>query len=170
MNERDAPSGRIDAAGATSMKQLSGSDVELLKQLLKVFGEAFADSATYQDAIPGDDYLRSLLHKPNFIVLVALQGNDVIGGLAAYELDKFEQDRREIYIYDLAVSEPFRRRRVATSLITELKSVARDRHAYVIYVQADKGDEPAIRLYESVGTREDVFHFDIAVDADRSSS
>ena len=50
-----------------------------------------------------------------------MDGNEVIGGLAAYELDKFEQDRREIYIYDLAVSEQYRRRRIATSLIVELK-------------------------------------------------
>lgn len=146
------------------VKQLSGSDVDLLKQLLKVFGEAFEDVATYQDAVPGDDYLRALLERPHFIVLVAMNGTDVIGGLAAYELEKFEQDRREIYIYDLAVSEPFRRRHVATSLITELKRLARERRAYVIYVQADKGDEPAIRLYESLGTREDVHHFDILVD------
>jgi hypothetical protein len=31
-----------------------------------------------------------------------------------------------------------------------------------IYGQADYGDEPAIALYEKLGTREDVMHFDIA--------
>jgi aminoglycoside 3-N-acetyltransferase I len=147
------------------VRQLSASDVELLKQLLNVFGEAFDDVATYQDAVPGDDYLRALLQRPHFIALVAMSGADVIGGLAAYQLDKFEQDRREIYIYDLAVAEQHRRRRVATSLIVELKRLARERGVYVIYVQADKGDEAAIRLYESLGTREDVHHFDIPVDA-----
>jgi hypothetical protein len=35
--------------------------------------------------------------------LVAIEGEKVIGGLVAYELDKFERMRREIYIYDLAV-------------------------------------------------------------------
>jgi len=42
-----------------------------------------------------------------------------------------------------------------------LKSIARTRGAYVIYVQADRGDAPAIALYESLGVREDVLHFDI---------
>ena len=148
----------------SEVKQLSGSDVGLLKQLLKVFGEAFDDVPAYQDAVPDDEYLRSLLRRSHFIALVAMNGDEVIGGLAAYELEKFEQDRREIYIYDLAVSERYRRRRVATSLITELKRLAKERGAYVIYVQADKGDEAAIRLYESLGTREDVHHFDIPVD------
>lgn len=34
-----------------------------------------------------------------------------------------------------------------------------------MYVQADYGDEPAIALYTKLGVREDVMHFDIAVDA-----
>jgi aminoglycoside 3-N-acetyltransferase I len=35
----------------------------------------------------------------------------------------------------------------------------------VIFVQADTGAEdiPAVRLYESLGTREEVLHFDIHV-------
>jgi aminoglycoside 3-N-acetyltransferase I len=39
----------------------------------------------------------------------------------------------------------------------------------VIYVQADKGDDPAIALYTRLGIREDVLHFDIAVGAPKSS-
>ncbi|PWT80509.1 MAG: AAC(3)-I family aminoglycoside N-acetyltransferase, partial [Blastocatellia bacterium] len=141
----------------------SDSDVEVLKQLLKVFGEAFEDHATYQDDVPSDTYLRSLLRRSYFIAVVAVNGHEVVGGLAAYELDKFEQDRREIYIYDLAVSAKHRRRGIATALINKLKRLAQERGAYVIFVQADKEDDAAIRLYESVGTKEDVFHFDIVV-------
>jgi aminoglycoside 3-N-acetyltransferase I len=143
--------------------QLISSDVPVLKALLKVFGEAFDDADAYGRAVPSDAYLESLLAKPHFVVVVATDGDEVIGGLAAYELEKFEQDRREIYIYDLAVSEPHRRRGVATRLIDELRRLATHRKAYVIFVQADKGDIPAIRLYEALGTKEDVLHFDIAV-------
>jgi aminoglycoside 3-N-acetyltransferase I len=143
---------------------LSSADVDVLKDLLRVFGEAFNETGTYQGAVPSDDYLRRLLSRPHFIVLVALNDAEVVGGLAAYELEKFEQDRREIYIYDLAVAEEHRRRGIATKLIRELQWVARDRKAYVIYVQADREDDPAIRLYESLGTREDVHHFDILVE------
>ena len=86
----------------------------------------------------------------------------VIGGLAAYVLPKFEQARSELYIYDLAVDEVHRRRGVATALIAELRRIAADRGVYVIFVQADHGDEPAIALYTKLGVREDVLHFDIA--------
>jgi aminoglycoside 3-N-acetyltransferase I len=147
-----------------SYKQLSVSDVGLLKQLLKVFGDAFQDTATYQEAVPSDEYLSSLLAGPVFISLVALHGQEVVGGLAAYVLEKFEQNRREIYIYDLAIAEPHRRKGIATQLIRELQHIAKERKAYVIFVQADQDDEPAIKLYESLGTKENVFHFDIPVD------
>jgi aminoglycoside 3-N-acetyltransferase I len=149
-----------------SYKQLSGDDVELFKNLLKVFGEAFDELSTYQDAVPSDSYLQSLLNKPHFIALIAQNGDEVVGGIAAYVLEKFEQDRREIYIYDLAVAESHRRKGIATALIKNLQRIAKERAAYVIFVQADQGDIAAIKLYESFGTREDVYHFDIPVDSD----
>lgn len=76
-------------------------------------------------------------------------------------LPKFEQARKEIYIYDLAVAETHRRRGIATALIRALQKCALAVGAYVIYVQADWGDDPAIALYTKMGTREDVLHFDI---------
>ena len=144
---------------------LKPSDVPVLKALLRVFGDAFGDVATYQHDVPPDEYLRSLLGLPHLIALAALDdAGSVVGGLVAYELQKFERDRREIYIYDLAVANAHRRKGIATALIRDLQRVARERDAYVIFVQADPGDAPAIALYESLGTREDVHHFDIRVD------
>ena len=148
---------------AYSYKELTASDIPLLKQLLKVFGEAFNDVDAYQSAVPSDAYFKSLLAKPDFIVLIAMDGDAVVGGLAAYVLEKFEQERKEIYIYDLAVAEPHRRKGIARQLINNLKAVARRDNAYVIYVQADYGDDPAIHLYESMGVREEVIHFDIPI-------
>lgn len=146
---------------AYSYKQLGAEDVTLLQQLLKVFGEAFRDMESYQGHVPNEEYLRSLLRKSDFIVVVATAADQVVGGLAAYVLEKFEQERREIYIYDLAVQDQHRRRGIARKLIDFLRHIAQEHGAYVIYVQADKGDEAAIKLYESIGTKEDVFHFDI---------
>jgi aminoglycoside 3-N-acetyltransferase I len=146
-------------------RQLTCADVSLLKDSLRVFGEAFGEVDTYQHLVPSDDYLAQLLSKQHFIAVVAMNCEEVVGGLAAYELDKFEQDRREIYIYDLAVMEGHRRRGVATGMIDELRRIASKRNVYAIFVQADLGDGPAIALYESLGTKKTAHHFDIEVRA-----
>ena len=134
-----------------------------MRALNILFGEAFADPDSYGASPPDDAWLESLLAKEHVIALVALTDDQIVGGLVAYELDKFEQARREIYIYDLAVAEAQRRRGIATALIERLRDIAAGRGAWVVYVQADHGDDPAIALYESLGVREEVLHFDIPV-------
>jgi aminoglycoside 3-N-acetyltransferase I len=146
-----------------AFKLLGGEYLPLARGLLAVFGEAFAEPETYGARQPDDAYLARLLGKPQVLVLVALDGATVVGGLIAYELEKLEQARSEIYIYDLAVAEAHRRRGLATGLIGTLGKIAKPRGAWVMFVQADRTDPPAIRLYESLGTREDVHHFDIPV-------
>lgn len=92
-----------------------------------------------------------------------MKHGSVIGGLAAYELQKSEQERSEIYIYDLAVAAAHRRQGIATALIRQLQNIAAARAAYVIFVQADIDDAPAIALYTKMGVRENIAHFDIGV-------
>jgi len=136
-----------------------------MEAMLTTFGEAFGDVQTYSGARPSRAYLERLLGSDSFIALAALKGDAVVGGIAAYELNKFEQERSEIYIYDLAVAAAHRREGIATALIAELKRIAAARGAYVIFVQTDLEDAPAIAFYTKLGTREDVLHFDIAINA-----
>ena len=147
----------------TRIQLLGPDDSVLMERMLTLFGEAFNDPVAYNSARPSKDYLRRLLGRDSFLALTAINDSEVIGGIAAYELQKFEQERSEIYIYDLAVAESHRRQGVATALIRELQKIAATRGAYVIFVQADYGDDPAIALYTKLGVREDVLHFDIAV-------
>jgi len=151
------------AADSFTIRRLGPDDVAVMEGMSTMFGHAFSEPETYGGARPSAEYLRRLLGGDNFIAVAALRGDEVVGGLAAYELRKFEQERSEIYIYDLAVAAPYRRQGIATALISQLKVIAGARGAYVIYVQADLQDLPAIELYTRLGTREDVLHFDIAV-------
>jgi aminoglycoside 3-N-acetyltransferase I len=146
------------------VRLLGADDVETMGAMLTMFGHAFEDVPTYCDRQPSDAYLKRLLAGDTFIALAAIGDDDnVIGGLAAYVLDKFEQERSEIYIYDLAVECSHRPQGIATALIEELRVIARQRGAYVIFVQADIPDAPAVALYTKLGVREDVLHFDIDV-------
>jgi aminoglycoside 3-N-acetyltransferase I len=146
-----------------TIRRLGAQDVGVMRGMLAMFGDAFGDPAAYHREQPDDAYLLRLLGRDTFIALAAIGDGAAVGGIAAYVLDKFEQARREVYLYDLAVAEAHRRRGIATALIAELRRVAASLGAYVIFVQADYGDDPAIALYEGLGTREDVMHFDIDV-------
>ena len=147
--------------------QLTPSDTGRAHGLLDVFSEAFEDPGTYGRARPGPDCLRRLLGSDTFIALAAVQDDEVVGGLAAYELHKIEQARSEIYIYDLAVRASHRRLGVATALIRHLQALALRIQLQwprlPVYVQADYGDDPAVALYTKLGVREDVMHFDLPV-------
>ncbi|MFK7857164.1 MAG: AAC(3)-I family aminoglycoside N-acetyltransferase, partial [Granulosicoccus sp.] len=137
-----------------TIKCIDSEDVPLMQALLTVFGEAFDEVETYSGKRPDNKYLSQLLNSDHFVALAAISDDGVVGGLAAYVLPKFEQQRSEMYIYDLAVVETFRRKGIATELIEELKRIALLRGVYVIFVQADHGDDPAIKLYTKLGIRE----------------
>ena len=143
------------------IRRLGLDDIFLMWGMLAMFADAFEDAQAYDSAKPGDAYLKRLLAGDGFIALAACEGEAVVGGIAAYILPKFEQERSEIYIYDLAVAASHRRQGTATVMIAKLQGIAAELGAYVIFVQADKGDDAAIALYSSMGTREDVLHFDI---------
>ena len=156
----------MSGSPAFHVRRLVPADIELMRQLMLVFGEAFDEIETFTRRPPRGAYLGRLLGNPEIVVLVATERGDVIGGLVAYELMKYEQERSEFYIYDLAVREKSRRRGVATALIDEMKRIAAANAAEVIFVQADYGDDPAIALYSKLGAREEVLHFDIPARSD----
>jgi ribosomal protein S18 acetylase RimI-like enzyme len=147
---------------AVALRTLGPADVTLMRSVLAMFGRAFREVDTYVDAQPGNAYLERLLGMATFIALAAVEDDRAVGALTAYVLPKFERERSEIYIYDLAVAETHRRRGIATALIEELRRIGPSRGAHVIFVQADHGDDAAIALYTKLGVRQDVMHFDIA--------
>lgn len=143
--------------------RLTRDHLHEFRALMSLFAREFDDQESYALAKPRDEYVSKHLSKEHIIHLVAKKDEEVVGGLVAYVLEKFEQERNEVYIYDLAVSSSFRRQGIATTLINELKQIAKTLNAWVMYVQADYVDPPAIKLYESLGKKEEVLHFDIEV-------
>lgn len=145
----------------TTIRQLGPGDLAEMRALNALFGVAFEDPQLYRADTPDDAWLRRVLGRPHIIVLVAETAGRITGGLVAYELEKLEQARSEIYLYDLAVDAAHRRRGIATALIRRLGAIAHARGAWVVFVQADPPDAPAVALYDKLGAREDVLHFDI---------
>jgi aminoglycoside 3-N-acetyltransferase I len=151
----------MTSTASFQVRRLAAADIGQMRALNHMFGEVFGETETYTGHPPRADYLEGLLRNPGFVALAAVEDGRVIGGLVAYALAKFEQERSEYYIYDLAVREDRRRRGVATALIAETCRIAAAAGAEIVFVQADHGDDPAIALYSKLGQREEVLHFDI---------
>jgi aminoglycoside 3-N-acetyltransferase I len=143
------------------IKRLGPHDRAGFDGMLDLFAAAFDDAAAYSSKRPSRAYAARLFEVGSFTALVAVHDGRAVGALAAYELMKFEQERSEFCIYDIAVLDRHRRKGIATQLIQALKPIAAARGAKIIFVQAVQGDAPAIALYAKLGERSDVAHFDI---------
>lgn len=63
-----------------------------MRNMLTMFGQAFEEVPTYCDRQPSEAYLEGLLARDSFIALATItEDGNVVGGLAAYLLEKFEQ-------------------------------------------------------------------------------
>ena len=146
------------------VERLGSGQLAAMRDALRVFADAFDEEENFFAAPPSDEYLQRLLSDPRCVLLIARIDEEVVGALSAYELVKYERERSEFHIYDLAVSEAFRRKGVATALIEALKPIAKATGGWVIFVQADRVDAPAVALYRKLGVEEEPLHFDIPLD------
>lgn len=143
------------------VRRLGAGDHAAFLDMLALFADVFDEPESYLSRQPSSAYIAARLADPGFFALVAETGGAMVGALAGYALHKFEQERSEFYIYDLGVLESHRRQGVATGLIAGFSRLAAEQNGWVVFVQADYGDAPAIALYSKLGKREEVLHFDI---------
>lgn len=139
------------------IKHLLHGDIAAFRQLLDVFADVFE----MKDFSPPDDaYLKRLLAREEFIVLVANEIDTVIGGLTAYMLPSYYGRSSELYLYDLAVRTAFQRRGVGRKLLESLTAYCREHGVREFFVQADAPDEQALNFYSALGgIPEKVVHF-----------
>ena len=128
--------------------RLGPTDLPEAFELIHLYGEAF-ETGKYR--MPAKSYLARWLENPGFIVLAALDGKKVIGGLTAYELMMFHEEQPEIFIYDLAVKKEYQRKGTGTRLINFLKDYAAGKGIRTIFVMANEEDDHAIKFYRAAG-------------------
>ncbi|MEM8726981.1 MAG: GNAT family N-acetyltransferase [Pseudomonadota bacterium] len=147
-----------------TVRRLGPGDLAGFRAMNAVFADGFEEPNNYGANPPTDDYAEDWLASRNNVAVLAETGGEAIGALAGYILPKFEQARCEVYIYDLAVLEPHRRKGAASAMIAETRRIAREVGAWTVFVQADviPEDEPARALYRKLASSEiTALHFDI---------
>jgi ribosomal protein S18 acetylase RimI-like enzyme len=61
----------------------------------------------------------------------------------------------EMFLYELAVTEPYRRRGIGRALVRRLDALARELGCYGMWVLIDTGNDVALATYRSAGGKDD---------------
>ncbi|AWX44690.1 Gentamicin 3-N-acetyltransferase [Flagellimonas maritima] len=140
--------------------RLSRTDSSLFKKLITLLNEVFEENIT----IASDNHLQNLIAKPEFYAIVAIANDIILGGLTAYELQSYYNDKSELYIYDIAVKSEFQNKGIGKKLIQYLQELCSKNNVSTIFVDAHSEDKQAITFYESVfGGCEKVDHFNFEI-------
>jgi ribosomal protein S18 acetylase RimI-like enzyme len=118
------------------MKQL---DTGVLDYLLRAAGE--------QDPRPNPGFFKD----PKNVLLVSYTNEQLSGFLWAHILDSPHSPNPKCLLYSIDVFEPFRRRGIATSLIQNLKEIARTYQCRGMFVPTSKSNLAAVALYRTTG-------------------
>ena len=94
-----------------------------------------------------DNYLKNLLARTDFHVLAAFDGENLIGGLTAYELAKYKTEVREMFLYELVVDKNYRRKQAASRLIDFLKNICSEKEISEIFLLTENSNFAARNLY-----------------------
>jgi ribosomal protein S18 acetylase RimI-like enzyme len=83
-------------------------------------------------------------------LLIAYEAECAVGFVSGVEITHPDKGT-EVFLYELAVDEPFRRRGIARALVERLGAIARAKGCYGMWVITDHDNEAARATYEGTG-------------------
>ncbi|MFF2102597.1 GNAT family N-acetyltransferase [Streptomyces sp. NPDC058202] len=100
------------------------------------------------------EWARRFLETQGHHLFLAYEGDDPVGFVSGVETVHPDKGT-EMFLYELAVAEPFRRRGIGRALVRELASLARERSCYGMWVGVDTGNDVALAVYRSADGKDD---------------
>lgn len=128
------------------LRRLTAVDTDLASCLNGLF-----DEGTEWDHEQGNAFLRH----PDNLFLGAFWDDVLCGFLTAHRLQRFDQRRAEVLLYEIGVQEDYRNRGIGKKLIAEAERWAAEVGADELWVLTNRSNLPAMALYRSTGRRED---------------
>ena len=113
------------------------------EQAVIAAGELFDDP-------PDPGATRRFLAERTHHLLVAYAGDRPVGFVSGVETTHPDKGT-EMFLYELGVDEPARRRGVGRALVAALAQVARERGCYGMWTGTEAGNEAALATYASAG-------------------
>jgi ribosomal protein S18 acetylase RimI-like enzyme len=121
--------------------RLGPGDEDKVKEASHVFDDPAKDDATTR-----------FLEDPAHHLLVAYVEDTPAGFVSGVEVTHPDKGT-EMFLYELGVDEPFRRRGIGRALTEALAALARERGCYGMWVLTDHDNDAALATYQAAGAR-----------------
>ena len=120
--------------------------------------DAVRDAGALFDAPPEAQATRRFLAEPGHHLLVAYDAGGAPAGFVSGVETTHPDKGTEMFLYELAVDEAFRRKGVASALVTALADLARERGCYGMWVLTDADNTAACATYRATGSTAETTH------------
>ena len=110
-----------------------------------------------------DRFAQRFLDSEGHHLLVAYEDDRPVGFVSGVEMTHPDKGT-EMFLYELGVSEPYRRRRIGTALVMSLRQTAIDRGCYGMWVLTDIDNEAALATYDRACATERSSHVMVSWD------
>jgi ribosomal protein S18 acetylase RimI-like enzyme len=101
-----------------------------------------------QPAVP--EHSARFLEDERHHLLVAREADELVGFVTGVEMTHPDKGT-EMFLYELAVDEPWQRQGIGRSLVQALVDLARERGCYGMWVLTDDDNEAALATYAAAG-------------------
>lgn len=139
------------------IRRLGEDDASVATEVIekmKSHGTTDLTPATMRRFLSGDD---------RYLIAALDSHNAPVGFLLAYELARVDREQPMMLLYEIEVSEPWRRKGVATAMVNLLKGFCADHNVYKMWAETGISNVAARNLYVGTGavvtTDEDCLSF-----------
>ncbi len=120
-------------------------------------GAAIVAAGDLFDSLPARAVSERFLTTPGHHLLIAYEDDQPAGFVSGVELSHPDKGT-EMFLYELAVAEPFQRRGIGKALVKALLEIARQGACYDMWVLTDADNEAALATYRTTGTSPESSH------------
>jgi ribosomal protein S18 acetylase RimI-like enzyme len=129
------------ATGQVVIRRLLSGDEELAGRLALAFKSSSGNLAS----------LSNFLSNPLNYLFVALDDDEPVGFVLAYQLQRIDGESAKMFLYEIDVAEKYRRLGIASALIGELESICKAGSFINMFVLTNESNAPATGLYLKTG-------------------
>ncbi len=113
---------------------------------------------------------QEFLNAPDHHLVVAVEDGVVVGFASAIQYVHPDKPRPELWVNEVGVSPSHRKRGVGKAILQALLGVAREAGCAEAWVLTERNNQPALRLYQSLGGEEEqeeivMFSFNLGTDS-----